>query len=182
MTWMRWMGPLALSLVSLGCAGASTRPEPEGSRVVLASVDPACSPEKSTQCLCVGTPGAAAPRLEEIGVDLNALKTGGVPCVQGDFDQGGQPDYAFPGKGYSCNQPVPVRVLFTKDGQVRDVLALSREVSCLQLYAPRSTPGPQGEPATERQGLVDWGEGNATWVYLLDGKQWATTTHPSESR
>jgi hypothetical protein len=35
-------------------------------------------------------------------------------------------------------------------------------------------------PATARQGLVDWGEGNATWVYLFEGKEWHATSHRSE--
>ncbi|WP_233602426.1 hypothetical protein [Corallococcus sp. CA047B] len=169
-------------LAALGIAEAAPPDAPDEQRVAITLADPACSTEKSTQCLCVGTPGTAAPQLGEIGVDLNALKTGGVPCVPGDFDKDGQPDYAFPGKDYSCNQSVPVRVVFTKNGKVREVLALPRDVSCLQLYAPRPRKGPHGEPKTARQGLVDWGEGNATWVYLFNGKKWAATTHPSESR
>ncbi|WP_242588637.1 hypothetical protein [Corallococcus macrosporus] len=179
---MRRKWPWILSLAAVGLAEASPPEKPDSERVALTSVDPACSAEKSTRCLCVGTPGTATAQLEEIGVDLGALKTAGWPCVQGDFDKDGQPDYAFPGKGYSCNGSVPVRVLFTKDGKVREVLALPREVSCLQLYGIRSKPGPQGVPRTARQGLVDWGEGNATWVYLFNGKAWRASRHLSESR
>lgn len=178
---MRWRWTWALALAALGVAEAEPPGEPDGQRVVLAYAEPACSPETSRECLCVGTPGTAASRLEEIGVDLNALKTSGWPCIQGDFDKDGQPDYAFPGKGFSCNQPVPVRVLFTRDGKVREVQALPREVSCLQLYPPRSKPGRHGVPKTTRQGLVDWGEGNATWVYLYNGKKWSATRHKSEA-
>ncbi|RKH89954.1 hypothetical protein D7Y21_08370 [Corallococcus sp. AB045] len=177
---MRRMWPWALSLAAVGWAEASPPAKPDSERVAIAPVDPACSPVENWRCLCVGTPGTATAQLAEIGVDLNALKTDGWPCVQGDFDKDGQPDYAFPGKGYSCNGAVPVRVLFTKDGKVREVLALPREVSCLQLYGIRSKPGPHGEPKTARQGLVDWGEGNATWVYLFNGKKWRASRHLSE--
>ncbi|WP_095975621.1 hypothetical protein [Melittangium boletus] len=179
---MRWMWVWALSLAALGHADASPSGEPDAQRVVLAYAEPECSPEKNWKCLCVGTPGTATSQLEEIGVDLNVLKTSGWPCVKGDFDQDGQPDYAFPGKDYSCNQSVPVRVIFTRGGRVREVGALPREVSCLQLYGPRSKPGRYGVPKTARQGLVDWGEGNATWVYLFNGKKWRATSHLSESR
>ncbi|MDY7226287.1 hypothetical protein [Hyalangium rubrum] len=139
-----------------------------------------CDPVKDRECLCVGNPGTAATALAEIGVDQSLLPTSGSPCIKGDFDKDGEPDYAFPGKGFSCNQSVPVRVIFTRGGQVREVGALPREVSCLQLYPPRRKPGPYGVPATKRQGLVDWGEGNATWVYLFDGKKWHATSYPSE--
>jgi hypothetical protein len=178
---MRWMLSWTLSLAALGCAGAPTRGKPEGQRVELADAEPGCDPEKSTKCLCVGSAGEATAQLLEVGVDPNVLRTSGWPCVRGDFDQDGEPDYAFPGEGYSCNQSVPVRVLFTRGGRVREVRALPREVSCLQLYGPRSEPGPYGEPTTARQGLVDWGEGNATWIYLFDGKDWLATSRPSES-
>lgn len=177
---MCWMWASVLSLSALGYAEASPPTEQDGQRVTFTYADTACSAEKSWKCLCLGTPGTAAPQLEEIGVELSALKTGGWPCVQGDFDKDGQPDYAFPGKGYSCNQSVPVRVLFTRDGRVREVMALPREVSCLQLYGIRSKPGPDGAPKTNRQGLVDWGEGNATWVYLFNGKKWRASSHRSE--
>ncbi|MHA7631604.1 hypothetical protein [Corallococcus sp. M7] len=178
---MRRMWPWALSLAAFGYAQASPPAKADGERVAVSPADPACSPVESWKCLCVGTPGKATAELEQIGVDLNALKTDGVPCVQGDFDKDGQPDYAFPGKGYSCNGSVPVRVVFTKDGKVREVVALPREVSCLQLYDIRSKPGPHGVPKTARQGLVDWGEGNATWVYLFNGKKWRASRHLSES-
>ncbi|MGE6759945.1 hypothetical protein ACQKGO_18165 [Corallococcus interemptor] len=177
---MRRMWPWALSLAAFGVAEGSPPEKTDGERVQLSLVDPACSVEKSWNCLCKGTPGTATAQLEEIGVDLNVLKTDGWACVQGDFDKDGQPDYAFPGKGYSCNGSVPVRVLFTKDGKVREVSALPREVSCLQLYGIRSKPGPYGVPRTARQGLVDWGEGNATWVYLFNGKKWRASSHFSE--
>ncbi|WP_223632884.1 hypothetical protein [Corallococcus sp. EGB] len=68
-------------------------------------------------------------------------------------------------------------VLFTRSGKVREVLALPREVRCLQLYPPRSKPGPYGEPKTARQGLVDWGEGNATRVYLFNARKWRMSSH-----
>ncbi|NTX39811.1 hypothetical protein [Myxococcus sp. CA033] len=156
--------------VAVGCAEAPLRGEETPSRVEIALADEGCDTETSTRCLCVGTVGDAAPRLEEVGVDLDVLRKDGWPCVRGDFDQDGAPDYAFPGEGYSCNQSVPVRVLFTRGGHVREVLALPREVSCLQRYVPMGSS----------QGLVDRGEGNATWFYQFDGKGWLVTSQRSE--
>lgn len=171
-----WVGAVVM-LGALGCAKTLPANESGRTSVSLAAVDASCDPEESWKCECVGTVDGAAASLEEIGVDLVALKTVGWPCVRGDFDQDGEPDYAFPGKGYSCNGAVPVRVLFTKGGTVRDVSTLPRQVSCLQRYGVRSEPGPNGTPPTTRQGLVDWGEGNATWVYLFDGKIWAASSY-----
>lgn len=177
---VRWMWLGMLPLVALGGTPEAPRSEPEPQQVKFSYKESGCDPVKSWQCACVGTPGTAAAALEEIGLEQSLLQTSGAPCVKGDFDQDGEPDYAFPGKGYSCNQSVPVRVIFTRGGQVREVQALPRDVSCLQLYPPRRKPGRFGVPATARQGLVDWGEGNATWVYLFKGNEWRATSHRSE--
>ncbi|MFY2558331.1 hypothetical protein ACN469_11925 [Corallococcus terminator] len=161
----------SLLSVGVGCAEAPLRGEAPASRVAIVLVDAGCDTVTNTRCLCVGTVGDAAPRLEALGVDLEVLREDGWPCVQGDFDQDGEQDFAFPGEGYSCNQSVSVGVLFTRGGQVRDVQSLPRELSCLQLYAPEGA----------RQGLVDWGEGNATWFYQFDGQRWLATSQLSES-
>jgi hypothetical protein len=175
--WMLW----ALPLMTLGATPERPRPQPEPQPVKLSYKEPGCDPVKELKCVCVGTVGSAESSLVEIGLDPSQLPTTGAPCIQGDFDKDGEPDYAFPGKDYaSCNGSAPVRVIFTRRGQVREVQALPRNVSCFQLYPPRSKPGRYGEPATKRQGLVDWGEGNATWVFLFDGKKWHATSHASE--
>ena len=173
---LRWtcIGASVLS-VAVGCVEAPLRGEPPPLRVEVALVDAGCDTETNFRCLCKGTVGDAAPHLEEVGVDLDALSESGWPCVPGDFDQDGEQDYAFPGAGYSCNQAVPVRVLFTRDGSLREVQTLPRKLSCLQRYLSNDASLPSG------QGLVDWGEGNATWIYRFDGKDWLTTSHLSES-
>ena len=177
---VRWMWLCLLPLVALGGTEETPRTEPKQPQVKFTYKESGCNPVKELKCLCVGDPGPVAAALEEIGLERSVVQTSGSPCIKGDFDQDGEPDYAFPGKGFSCNGSVPVRVIFTRGGQVREVQALPRQVSCLQLYPPRRKPGPYGVPATARQGLVDWGEGNATWVYLFDGKKWHATSHPSE--
>ncbi|MCP3065591.1 hypothetical protein LXT21_43180 [Myxococcus sp. K38C18041901] len=189
---VRWMLGWTLPLVALGYAEASSQavvtpstqgaPAPEASRrVELSYQDPSCNPVEARQCLCVGSVGSAESTLRELGLDAQVLRTSGVPCIRGDFDKDGAPDYAFPGKGFSCNGSVPVRILFTRKGLVREVQSLPREVSCLQLYLPNKKPGLHGVPATSRDALVDWGEGNATWFYRFDGKRWTATSHLSES-
>lgn|GEM_PF-3214169 len=160
--------------VAVGCAEAPLRGEVTPSHVAISLGDERCDSETNPRCLCVGTVGDAGPLLEEVGVDLDVLRKDGWPCVRGDFDQDGEKDYAFPGEGYSCNASVPVRVLFTQGGRMRDVQPLPREVSCLQLHLPKD--GPTGA----RQGLVDWGEGNATWFYRFDGTRWLATSQRSE--
>lgn len=149
--------------------------------VALDYQTPGCDPAKEQQCLCVGSVGTAAAALREVGIDARTVRTSGVPCIRGDFDRDGEPDYAFPGAGFSCNGSVPVRILFTRGGLVREVQKLPREVSCLQLYRPHKKRGLHGVPATDRDALVDWGEGNATWFYAYDGKSWKATRHLSES-
>ncbi|MCE9670734.1 hypothetical protein LY474_23275 [Myxococcus stipitatus] len=147
------MGKWRWSRVGIMVAGfwvCGSAPPPGGAKVSLTYANASCNPEKSWSCLCVGSPGDASAPLQEIGVDLEALKKEGWPCVKGDFDRDGQADFAFPGKDYSCNGGVPVRVLFTRNGEVRDVSALPREVSCLQLYGIRSRKGPHGTPPTKR--------------------------------
>lgn len=184
---IRWFLSWTLPLMALAgpeapSAPAATPSAPEApQRVALAYQTPGCDPAREQQCLCVGSVGSAEAALREVGIDAQVVRTSGAPCIQGDFDRDGEPDYAFPGAGFSCNQAVPVRILFTRAGLVREVQALPREVSCLQLYRPNKKRGQHGVPATNRDALVDWGEGNATWFYRLDGKSWKATSHKSES-
>ncbi len=181
----RWMLSWALPLMALGYAEASSTPAAAEAPkpVALKYQTPGCDAAKERQCLCVGSVGSekAEAALREVGLDAEALRTSGAPCIQGDFDRDGEPDYAFPGAGFSCNQSVPVRILFTRKGLVREVQALPRAVSCLQLYRPNKKRGMHGVPATSRDALVDWGEGNATWFYRYDGKSWKATSYPSEA-
>ncbi len=173
---LRWtcIGASLLAM-AVGCAEAPLRDDTTPPSVSIALVEGGCDPETNFRCLCVGNVGDAAPHLQEIGVDLDALQENGWPCVPGDFDQDGEQDYAFPGEGYSCNGPVPVRVLFTRGGHLREVQTLPRKLSCLQRYVSNDASLPPG------QGLVDWGEGNATWLYRFDGKGWLATSHLSEA-
>ncbi|WP_163995646.1 hypothetical protein [Pyxidicoccus caerfyrddinensis] len=156
---------------------------PEAPQPVALAYQPKdCDPEKALRCTCVGSVGSAEAALKEIGLDAQTLRTSGAPCIQGDFDRDGNPDYAFPGASYgACNGAAPVRVIFTKKGLVREVQSLPREMSCFQLYRPNKKPGRDGVPATKRDALVDWGEGNATWFYRHDGKRWLATSHASEA-
>ncbi|XXF78018.1 hypothetical protein P2318_33970 [Myxococcaceae bacterium GXIMD 01537] len=187
------MSNWTLSLVALGCTVAAadpveTRKEPaksaQAAPVALKLQKPDCDPVKELRCVCVGTVGSAGPALREVGLDPEVVRTSGAPCIPGDFDKDGQPDYAFPGAEYAaCNGSAPARVIFTRDGAVREVQQLPRRVSCFQLYRPNKKPGMHGVPPTDRDALVDWGEGNNTWFYVYDGKTktWKATTHASES-
>jgi hypothetical protein len=191
---MRWMVSWTLPLMALGFSAAAATPSeapkatpaastPEAPRPVALAYQPAsCDPVKELRCMCVGSVGSAEAALKEIGLDAQVIRTSGVPCIQGDFDRDGNPDYAFLGPGYSpCNGAAPVRIVFTKKGLVREVQSLPREMSCFQLYRPNKKTGRDGVPATKRDALVDWGEGNATWFYRYDGKRWLATSHASEA-
>lgn len=184
---MRWMLGWALPLVTLGASAPPSTPGATPStpetpqRVALAYQKPDCDPEKELKCMCVGSVGSAAAALKEVGVDAEVVRTSGAPCIRGDFDHDGEPDYAFPGADYaSCNGSAPVRVIFTKGGFVREVQELPRRMSCFQLYRPHKKPGRNGVPATKRDALVDWGEGNSTWLFLYDGKKWRASDYASE--
>ncbi|WP_241759535.1 hypothetical protein [Pyxidicoccus parkwayensis] len=195
---MRWMLSWSLPLVALGFSAAASTPTEAPKAPPAASTQAApsqkaqqpvaltyepkdCDPVKELKCLCVGSVGSAEAALKEIGLDPEVIRTSGAPCIQGDFDRDGNPDYAFPGAGYRmCNGAAPVRVIFTKKGLVREVQALPREMSCFNLYRPNKKPGRDGVPPTKKDSLVDWGEGNATWLYRFDGKRWLATQCDSE--
>jgi hypothetical protein len=70
---------------------------------------------------------------------------------------------------------VPTRrfkVLFFKGRQViRSELIENKHKDHVEIYGPTKAKGIFGEPPTEVPGLVQWGEGGTTYIYLFDREQ-----------
>lgn len=102
-----------------------------------------------------------------------------MPCIAGDFDADGDDDYAFPGAGYDCIRRVPVRVVILEDAAVRDTATLDG-VTCLYRYPASPEVGEFGEPASDRDGLMEPGEGGDTDIYLYEDGRFVHRTYPSD--
>jgi hypothetical protein len=110
--------------------------------------------------------------LGDIGVDARTLAHG-VECVAADFNGDGFLDFAIFGTLVSRPPVVPVRrirVLLFKENRVILNQLLDGEYEKLDLYGPTTTKGPFGEPATALPGLVKWGEGGGTEIFLYDSR------------
>lgn len=118
--------------------------------------------------------------LEEIGISDQILITG-ISCVVGDFDGNGYLDFGFPGKKKLGGKERPViKVLFYHKEKI--ILSELIQGAGFMLYPARDKKGEFGEPATKTDGLVIWGEGDSTFVYLFDAKlgRFVRTEHASE--
>ncbi len=145
--------------------------------VELRLSDPDCDPARKA-CTCEGTVPASAG-LATIGRSAEGLRSG-VPCVPGDFDGNGTTDYAIPGTGYDCIRPVDVRVLFTRRGGGLARAVDLGPIACIHLYLAREEVGEFGEPVSDRDGLVQWGEGGDTDVYLWDEDRFVRRSYASD--
>lgn len=118
--------------------------------------------------------------LTEIGIlDTDLIR--GIRCIVGDFDGNGYVDFAFQGRTTSNNTAVPAfkvllylqeTIIFTEVIQGADVF----------LYPATDQVGEFGEPMTKTDGLVIWGEGGNTIVYLFNPESgtFESREYPSE--
>lgn len=89
----------------------------------------------------------------------------GVPCVAADFDGNGSLDFALQGFGTGVRPERVLRVLFYERDEV--VRTLDIPGAGFELYLARPEEGEFGEPASKLDGLVRWGEGGSTFVWLF---------------
>ncbi len=134
-------GALVLVLgLSFSNAAARTLPPVDAVDIRLGS--PACVPG---DCLCAGSFEPEAwlqwhgPRPAELA--------SGIACIVADFDGNGANDYALPGA-----EGLATVVLMGEAG-LKEVVLLDA-AGGLELYEPRDSVGPRGEPASTRHGLL----------------------------
>ena len=95
--------------------------------------------------------------------DDNSLKKRSISkALKADIDGNGYLDLVVP----SSQSKGETQVLFTcRDKIIKEVIIPE---PMLEVYSARSREGQFGEPATPRDGLVVWGKGKQTRVYLYD--------------
>ena len=118
--------------------------------------------------------------LTDIGIsDADLIR--GLRCVVGDFDGNGYVDFGFQGRTQSNTKAFPEFkvLLYFKD---KIILTEIIEGSDLFLYPATDREGEFGEPVTKTDGLVIWGEGGNTIVYLFNPKsgKFERWEYPSE--
>jgi hypothetical protein len=126
------------------------------------------------ECICTGRADVRA-RLNETGPTANELRRG-VRCIAADFDSNGVVDYALPG-----GEGLVTVILSRPDGSLLRAVRLDAG-GMIHLYAPRSLPGREGEPAAKLHGLyVPW-VGQSHAVFLWGGDGFARTVMRPDAR
>ncbi len=122
--------------------------------------------------------------LEDIGLTRHEIENNHVRCVMADFDGNGYYDFAFWGAFdedafWSAAPDSDARfelerlfkvIFFEKDKITGTQIIKNHARDHLFLYEPADKEGSFGEPKTELPGLVQWGEGGTTYIYLFDRK------------
>ena len=94
--------------------------------------------------------------------------------LQGDFDGNGYLD------GVASNSAGKTHIVLRQREKTLKEIILSEPL--VEIYSARTREGQFGEPATPRDGLVIWGKGKQTKVYLYDfnSSQFEMTSHLSD--
>lgn len=129
--------------------------------------NPKCIPGN---CICFGEVDSSA-RLNETGPSPSELKKG-VRCVVADFDGDGIVDYAIPGAEGSAN----IFLIGRKDSKT--VVRIDAG-GVLELYPPRKTKGPNGEPISEQYGLLVRWVGQDHVVFVWNGQDFRKEKFPA---
>jgi hypothetical protein len=131
--------------------------------------DPSCP---ANNCICIGNNGVYyRGRLNETGPNPSELKKG-VRCVAADFDGNGIVDYAIPGAEGSAN-------IFLMDQKDPKAVVRIDAGGVLELYQPRKTKGPEGEPISEHYGLLVRWVGQDNVVFIWNGRDFKTEKFPA---
>lgn len=126
-----------------------------------------------------------ATSISDIGLSEKQLQVG-QSCIWGDFDGNGSIDIAIWGALTESPGYVGTRifkVLFFEEGQIiKSQIIENTNKDTLLLYPKTNKIGEFGEPTTKLDGLVQWGEGDLTYIYLYDRSSGKLQRHefPSE--
>lgn len=147
------------------------------------------------------TDGSCHTQNEEIvsllkGIRLSqAAVLKGVRCIRADFDNNGSYDFVFfgpfddkafwkaePGEARFQYEPLFMVIFFEKDKILKSQILKNHGKDHIALYGPTAKEGEFGEPPTDKPGLVQYGEGGDTYIYLYDLriKQLVRSSYPSE--
>ena len=106
----------------------------------------------------------------------------GTSCIVADFDGNGYLDFALQGGGLPKIRPArQLRIVFYERRE--PVRYLDIPGAGFELYPARPEEGEFGEPASTLDGLVKWGEGGSTFIWLFDADTgtFARSEHASEN-
>ena len=109
----------------------------------------------------------------------------GIACLSADFDGNGRVDYALLSNSWVDDKPSTqttdvLVVLAQAYGLARTIHLRGVSLFSFELYPARKRPGHFGEPATSTPGLVSWGEGGSTFIWLFRDGALTVSEHPSE--
>lgn len=134
---------------------------------ILNVKNPKCIPGN---CICFGEVNSS-DRLNETGPNPSELKKG-VRCVVADFDGNGIVDYAISGAEGSAN------IFLMNQTDSKAVVRIDAG-GVLELYPPRKTKGPDGEPISEHNGLLVRWVGQDNVVFIWNGRYFKTEKFPA---
>ena len=109
----------------------------------------------------------------------------GIACLSADFDGNGRVDYVLLSNSWVDDKPSTqttdvLVVLAQAYGLARNVHLRGVSLFSFELYPARKRAGHFGEPATSTPGLVSWGEGGSTFIWLFRDGALTVSEHPSE--
>ena len=109
----------------------------------------------------------------------------GIACLSADFDGNGLSDYALLSDSWADDKSATetsdvLVVLAQPDGLARTIQLGGVSLPSFGLYPARKRAGHFGEPATSTPGLVSWGEGGSTLIWLFSGGAMTVSEHRSE--
>jgi len=110
----------------------------------------------------------------------------GIACLSADFDGNGLSDYALLSDSWaddkSATATTDVLLVLAQPGDAARTIHLDMQIALFsfQLYPASKSMGHFGEPATSTPGLVSWGEGGSTLIWLFSGGAMTVSEHRSE--
>jgi hypothetical protein len=106
----------------------------------------------------------------------------GIACLSADFDGNGLIDYVLLSNSWIDGTETSdvLVVLAQTDGLARTIHLRGVSLFSFELYPARKRAGHFGEPVTSTPGLVSWGEGGSTVIWLFSGGAMTVSEHRSE--
>lgn len=97
----------------------------------------------------------------------------GIQCARGDYDGNGHSDYALFSniqniRGTISRESGFLIVLYQNGKIINSYVIRDTDVILLVTYKAGREKGVFGEPSTKIDGLIEWGEGGTTKLFLLD--------------
>ena len=154
-------------ILGLSAVRAAAQTLPAVDDIAIRLKNSACVPGK---CVCAGS-FKPETWLQWHGPRPRKLASG-VACIAADFDGNGTNDYALPG-----GEGLATVVFMSEPGFKKAVLLDAGGV--LELYKPRKSTGPHGEPASGRPGLLVRHVGSNHIIFLWRNNGFARISIPA---